>query len=248
VEKLLVRDGQAVTAGELLAVLSNDDLLLEISELEAKVGRGEVRARQFQQQRELVKWQVELEQLTGLREQLAKKQAEAAGLRIISPQAGTIFAPRMTELLGRHLKRGDALCALGSPLKKEVVVAIPQDRWPEFADSQTKSVVISAPGHYALQGTIERIDPRASTEPCDWALATMNGGPLAVRQSKQEDVANEWQLLTPHFSATIALADDGAELFAGQRCRVTRSDSSATIGQWLVRRCEAWIEDKRQVR
>lgn len=246
VEQLLVKDGQEVAEGELLAILSNDDLLLETSELEAKVGRGEVRARQYQQQRELVKWQLELEQLTGLREQLAERQTEAAALKVVAPHAGTIFAPRFTELLGRHLKKGDALCALGSPAKKEVVVAIPQSRWLEFSAAPAAAVTISAPGHSPLHGSIERIDPRASTEPCDWSLATTNGGPLAVKQKKQADDKTQWQLLAPHFSATIAVDESKENLFAGQRCRVFPSDSSLSLGGWLAQKCEAWVESKRQ--
>ncbi len=247
VEQLLVHDGASVVAGDLLAILSDDELTLEVATLEAEIASGEVQARQWQQQRELVRWQVALERLAGLREQLVEKQREAEGLRIRAPQAGTVFAPRLNELSGRFLKRGDTLCLLGSPLQKEIIVAIPQDRLAEFAGQQHVPVLVAVPGRALLKGEIERIDPRGSTHPQDWSLATTNGGPLPVRQvHDQNDPAPKWELLSPHFAATVTIEEQsGSELAAGQRCRVVRADESTTLAQWLIAQGAAWTQRHR---
>jgi hypothetical protein len=147
---------------------------------------------------------------------------------------GRIYANELKNLPGQYLRPGTLLLTVGREREKELVLAVPQERIDFLRNSSGREIRFKVTGRKGeFSASLERIAPRATVEIPHFALATVAGGPLVVRQrsdrggdrgSKQtmstQQVLDQYELVRAHFVVRAGLgAVDGARLLEGERVK-----------------------------
>ena len=244
VEKLLVADGQWVTAGQTLAILRNDELQLQLGLLENAYQQGEVRLRSLRQQRKLVDLEVEVGRQDSLSRQIAEQRRQVEALNLRSPAAGRVMARRLADLPGSFLSAGGELCTIAGR-DREFHFAVAQEDVQAFAArvGQRLDVRLAAE---KLGGWLTSIEPRATTTPLDPSLAASAGGPLPVVVDDGAEnshlAANRWRLVHPRFTAVVRLpGDESGSASAGQRGWAAFRPCDETVGKHLFQLANRWL-------
>ncbi|MGI9428570.1 MAG: HlyD family efflux transporter periplasmic adaptor subunit [Bythopirellula sp.] len=245
VDRVLVRSGEVVAAGQELAVLRNDQLVrdLEIQRLKVEASRLQIRA--LRGRRELAALAAETEQLVALETQLAELVTQVQGLTVRAPVAGCVVSRDVESRIGSFLNTGDVLLSLGSEDQKRIAVSLPQ-RFVSTLQAQSP-VTVAVDAETTFNGQIDRLEPRASVSPIDKALCAPFGGQLLVRETPTEnsaaDVEATYELLQPHFTGTILLdADRSARLLSGQRAQVILAERRERLGPHLWDLLLDWLD------
>ncbi|MFO0925506.1 MAG: HlyD family efflux transporter periplasmic adaptor subunit [Gemmataceae bacterium] len=131
--ELRVRDGEAVSAGQVLAVLTNPKL-----EVACRLNEEDQRLRQQQQQAQ-VAWLTESPraengasgdvqqtgfELEALRRQAGLLRRQRDSLLVRAPRAGVVLGLQPAESVGRWLERGSELCRVGDPAALRAVLVL----------------------------------------------------------------------------------------------------------------------------
>ena len=146
-------------------------------------------------------------------------------------------------MMGTYAREGDPLLTVALRNEKELIAVVDQDAIEEVKPAVGKPVWIRGAGFEESLGQLDRIDPRASEQLPDPSLAATEGGPLAVRprgEDDQDENADAYRLLAPHFLARIQMGSEVADQVpAGMRLTAMlgyRTDPLATRLQTFVRR------------
>ena len=183
VTELLVKDGDRVQAGQVIAVCENYDLQANHARLSAQL-------QEFQAQYQAVsslglgtRMQMGLvnEQILATQAKLNQVSSQIAGLHIKSQVAGTFVAAQSASPLGHFIQRGDVLGFVVKAQPATVRVLVPLDRI-NLVRQKTNSVSVRVIDklQQELAATVEREVPRASQDIPSAALAFEGGGVIAV--------------------------------------------------------------------
>jgi putative peptide zinc metalloprotease protein len=227
IHDVLVHDGSIVQADQPLVLLENRELTNQLELLQRTRQQNEIRLRIAIDKHDAHAKQILTENQKAVHEQLAQLQLQVDNLQVRAPRDGTVVARNLNCKLGQYVKEGELLLVVASPASKELIAAIDQQQI-EAARSQVGNTIhIRTVSNRLVTGTLQRIEPRASHQLIDPALAATAGGTLAVQSSED---GNEPQLLEPHFLAHIGLTNDQAGSFlAGIRAEVSFGSRSATL-------------------
>jgi GAF domain-containing protein/biotin carboxyl carrier protein len=157
VSQVLVREGQSVQLGDVLAILEDREVEREWIEATAR--------------RDLARQAVQLAQAAGdlaeYRRQLTAVRREAATLallaqqrsatRLRSPLSGVVLTSRLEERVGELLSRGDAFCQVGAMDPLEVEIQVSEERVPEVALGQVALLKLSALPGRRFRARVTRI-------------------------------------------------------------------------------------------
>ncbi len=251
VRKIEVKSGQAVSPGQVIAVLTNDELECEKADLQREIDISRLTIRTLQHKEEIAALKAEQQKLEALEKRQVKKIQQTSRLVVRAPASGTIVSRQPELLLGKYLSEGSEIVLLGHDNCKEVRVAVDQDDADAFFTQVGKTVTIRA-GEQVIQNTLSQIEPRASLEPLHPALAAAKGGPLPVRtkakespDKKEESNPESYDLLSPQFVGEVKLSlDQSLHLAAGQRAQVSFTPQGQSIGDFLFNRFQRWCRDK----
>jgi putative peptide zinc metalloprotease protein len=207
--KLLVRDGQTVEKGQVLAEFSSFELNNQI--LDAKTQRNiyEAQQNEFNQQ---------ATQLTSYPEEADRMRARAADARVESlkysssintleemqrkleikaPRDGMVMSPPKTDEVGKLFEGGSSFCSIGDPTRLRVVMPVAtkdyrileDDVRRARADGKDLNVVIRVKGrgNQTWKGRITEL-PEMQAPDVPAQLTTKHGGPLAVKPSQNPNV------------------------------------------------------------
>jgi putative peptide zinc metalloprotease protein len=215
IARIHVRDGQSVVAGQLLLELRNDDLTLEQRELQSQVAQAAAIHDRALNERNATQARVALRNQQALQERLQEKQRQCAALQVRAPVAGRVLARDLRNSLATYVEAGTELAVISDERRKQLHVSIADDQVDAVTPFLGESVRVRCQYGTAFQGTLSRIEPRASRDLTHPALSAAAGGPLAVTESTDKV---ECQLVTPRFRGVITLAPDKCDqLFCGQR-------------------------------
>jgi multidrug resistance efflux pump len=221
VRQLHVQDGDQVTAGQVLAVLENQELAAQLRMAELDIEKSVAGCRMLRQAGETAKEQAALAAQQALRKQAAELSRQIESLTIRAPATGKILNRNLSSWQGRYVEAGAELFLLGDERSKEIAVSIQQDDLDLLVRHGDAPVDVrfDAIGASPLVSAIDSIEPRAVTTPLHEALSSQFGGPLAVQL--HDDPGNPqtagYTLLEPHFVAAVRLTEQQSEqLRAGQ--------------------------------
>ncbi len=111
VEQVLVKDGQAVLAGQVMVVCRDREMEAEILKTQAQARASEARMKQS-----LVSspadYQVEKANLDGIKKQLAILVKQRDDMTVRAPFDGVVVAPMIHELQDRYIKRGEDIATV----------------------------------------------------------------------------------------------------------------------------------------
>jgi hypothetical protein len=169
-ERSLVKPGDTVATGTLLARLDGRDLRVELAELAAKIGRsakerdGHI-ARHETGDAELARY--DLEQLTARYDLLT---ARVAQLEVIAPVDGVVVAGDLQSSQGVPLKTGQTLFEIAPLEAVRAVSLVPEWEFDRLAPAQSVEFHFDAVPREAFTATVERVLPRAESRFDAWGF------------------------------------------------------------------------------
>ena len=227
INRIYVRNGETVQAGEDLVEMRNLEIETELKKLAVEVESQEVKSRLELGSGDVAAYQGENDALEGLRKQYAEAQQRVDSLNVRAPAAGTVVEWGLEQRVGTFLHPGDRIVEVGAFPASEVKIAVPEADI-DFYRRQVGhhiSVLIDRRG-IARPAVLERVTARSSRDLTLPALSVAGGGPLPVVR-RREDSAHSgenqpaYELLDPVFEATARLDPGGLpDLRSGELARI----------------------------
>ena len=248
VEKIYVSDGDAVSEGQLLVELRNDDATSELARSKIELAQQELRARIAYTGGDVAAFQAEKSKVDALKTAVANHESFVATMQIRAPFAGRVTNRGLARMPGTFLKAGDEVMQLGRADGSEVKIAVSEEQEPHFRNAVAQPVRVRIAGRRGdFPATLTRVEARATRRLVHPALTAIAGGPLALRRTDSESDDDETQtaqfeLARPHFTAVARL--DAADGFSiGEMARVKfRGTRSVTLWSELQRAADRWLE------
>ncbi len=110
VRQVQARGGEAVAAGQVLAVMEDPDLAARLSELRGRLGAARVEASMAQQRGNLLEYRVKQLEAQDLADRVAFEEGRARRAILTAPAAGHVLDLNLAEQQGRYLEAGDPFC------------------------------------------------------------------------------------------------------------------------------------------
>lgn len=149
IREMHVREGQTVSAGQLLLRLDDRDLRLALVEAESKLAvleRQIVEARAKDDTAELSRHFIDRNRM---RAELKKAREDLEKVEIRAKAAGIVLTPRTDELVGRSFNLGDEVLRLANPEKPAVIVKLSEEDILDVKVGSSVNAVLKArPGEY----------------------------------------------------------------------------------------------------
>ncbi|MEX0675987.1 MAG: biotin/lipoyl-binding protein [Pirellulales bacterium] len=238
-EEIAVSPGDEVKKGDKLGQLSNIDLELEISDLEAKIAQDKVRrAVLSHQQFALGNESATLaigpleESLKASEAQLAERVTDSQRLELVAPTSGTVMPapglperpdaddrqlrtwsgnPLQKENRGAYLEPPTVYCQIGDPHKWEANIVIDQDDIEFVHQGQTVKIKLDRLPYRTFETTILEIGPEM--EFSSRQISSKGGGGL---MSKMDKSGRERPINTS-FQGRAEIDDESGTLVQGLR-------------------------------
>ena len=237
VDRVLVQNGQSVSAGETIAFLRNEQLQADFAEAALNVKKSTLRCRQLRRSNQIAQLQAELEKLKSLSERVVELRKQVAGLEVKAIAPGVVNGPTLNQLHGQYVKAGHELLAIGASDRKELLVSVSEDDVDCFSRHLGDSLRLRLATGQVAACRLESIEPAASIQPPDDSLSSEFGGPLLVRVGESQT-----EMLAPRFVATASLSAEFAEtLRTGSTGVVSLIQSRPTIGEFVYGKASRWL-------
>ena len=216
VGRVLVRNGDSVEPGAILAVLRNPDVVAREEVLSREVRMAEQALRQSQADGELGEAEKRVRELERLRPDWEDVRRKRAELELRSPLRGTVATQQIEQRVGEWLRSGDAMAVVAdrAVMKARVLVA----------DGDIEDVGLGAPA--ALQLTAYPISPFSGQ-----VRQILPAAALDRPVSKPTGMKRDGQNLYNYFAVVIEVANSDGRLREGMT-------GTARIGR--PRRSLAW--------
>lgn len=244
VKSVLVRPGDQVTQGQVLAELSNPELETNrrIKELEVVTLREQVVL--LQSQLSIGESQAVKAKLDAAQEQLEQLQQKTAALTLRSPCDGRVVDSYLHERMGQFLKPGEDLGVISENEQLEVVGFVEQSEIDWFRGNLASELRIRLPEGTTASANLTEVFPRANDYLESPQLAANFGGPLSVEIENAEDGTDRWKLPKPRFKIKATLAPSNADLIRpGQTVGLYMPNGSVSMFRSLVRLGEQYWDD-----
>jgi putative peptide zinc metalloprotease protein len=256
-EKVLVKPGDTVEEGQLLAQLRNIDVDIEIADLsgQRQVYEAQLQGLQrisFQDRRAAAEVVPTSEALASIQEQLAQREVDREKLRLVAPRSGTVLpaplvdkrgdesahlpfwsgSPLDPENIGTTLVASTKLCQIGDPNRLEARLVIDQGDVAFVEPGQRVEIMLNQSAEYVYVSRVERrATETLKTTPKN--LSSLQGGPLPT----QMDPTGVARPLSPVFEAVVPLPEHDAHglLRMGLVGRAKITTAPRTLWDRLVR-------------
>jgi putative peptide zinc metalloprotease protein len=212
VREVRVRDGDAIAAGQILAVLDDPDLLARQTEAGSRLSA--LRTEQYSALRNSRTQALGMEQAIAHAEaEVARLEERAAQLTIRSEVAGRMVIVRQDDLPGAFLRKGALLgyvMAPGAPTVRAVVphadAALVRER------TRSVSVRLDDNAGTAVAALLRRDVPAAALKLPSAALSDRNGGAVATDPADNEHL----RTLDPFFMFDLDLPETPLHRIGGR--------------------------------
>lgn len=261
--ELVVRAGDQVKEGDLLARLENVEEQSRLLQIETEIQRSRLRRDALLKEGQIAASQAEEEHLAGLEGTAGELREHVASLELRAPRAGRIDGRHLELLVGTWIETGRPLFSVFEGNRRELVIlAAPSDR-ERFDEAREAALTVTFRPRGRVttwEATLADAVPSAGMEPAHFALITPSGGPLAVRHrtgaaaqsattepGKGGDPLASYELTKPRFEWRASLLADEGELREGEigtvKARGTRAQTLAALAwQGLQRQFEVLKE------
>lgn len=248
VERVCVKAGATVQAGDLLVVLRSDALTAEYDEAVAKLAICRMRdhlAVERQDQAAARIFSRETEAALATAERLARR---LAALELCAPCAGVVVAEGLSDRTGTFVPSGTELLTVGDPSRKRLTALVAE------ADAAALEGATSAeaggrlvPASFRMisgrsgQAAVTKIEPRATTTLSHPALAASHGGPLAVKPVSQGS-QSRLELTVAHTILTCSLDGRTSErLELGETGQIHLAAEQRTLAELAAANLADWF-------
>ena len=232
VQAVYVAHGQRVKQGMLLLELNDPELLIRRHEKDSELKIAKLRAIQFRRQGDLSQSAAETENAESLGRQLAELDGQVDGLMVFAERDGLVLSPKIDNLEGRFVNRGEEILRVSDPQEKELLAAVgePDMQAYQAATSRGVPTEVRLRGGTCFSTIPASLRPRARRDLPHPALAATVGGPLPVEASPDED--GKMRVIQPQLESLTPLDPvTSVELHAGQIGMMTISDNRSLIAR-----------------
>ncbi|MDB5839855.1 MAG: hypothetical protein JWQ23_1807 [Herminiimonas sp.] len=228
VREVRVRDGDAISAGQILAVLEDPDLLARQAEAGSRLSA--LRTEQYGALRNSRSQALGMEQAIAHAEaEVARLEERAAQLTIRSDVTGRMVIVRQDDLPGAFLRKGALLgyvMAPGAPMVRAVVphadAALVRER------TRSVSVRLDDNANVAVTALLRRDVPAASLKLPSAALSDRNGGAVVTDPADNEHL----RTLEPFFMFDLDLPETQLQRIGGRAWAYFDFGRSPLVSQW----------------
>ena len=164
VQQVLVRQGDDVRQGQVLAVLENPSVAADVAVYTERLALEQSRLRSAEAARDTDAAAAANREVVELERDLDLARREYAQLQIQAPISGIIATPELPEAVGEHLSKGQTFCHLSS--RGEIHVRMLVRDWA-LRDVQPGAQMLLKVSAYPLRtysGRVERIMPAMASD------------------------------------------------------------------------------------
>jgi putative peptide zinc metalloprotease protein len=249
VREVKVRDGETVHAGQMIAVLENEELVVDLEKFQNQIEESKLQERIYRQNEETAKAQAEVSKCLSLQKKEAEIKHQVDGLIVRAPLPGKVVAHDLDSLQGRYLSVGDEIVVIGNEENKEIILAADQNDISSYKSQRGQPLTVRVVGdeNNSFTASLNKVDPRASQKPPHPALGADAGGALPVKNKRQSPDSKkvESELLDPCFSGTVYLTPtQSLHLHSGQRAAIIFHSNDQSWAGRLVMKVRKWIDDR----
>jgi len=220
-----------VTRGQPLVTCLDPLLESQAAVLRARLAELESR-RDWALTLDQVQARILLEEIEGVRKELARAEERRSALLIHSPMDGVFLMPRAQDMPDRHLKQGDLIAYVADVERPVVRAVVPQSR-VDLVRASTRGVrvrlterlddILAAEVIREVPGAVERLPSTI--------LGSAGGGEIAVNPTDK----GQTQTMERLFQFDLRLGGRLDEVFFGSRAYVRFDHGTSPIGWQLYR-------------
>lgn len=189
VRELYCQDGDLVESGQLLARAVNPEETAMLAKIRLDLGRSEQRSLHYLAAGLLAAREAEEEVIKGLQDRLSAQQARVDSLEFRAPASGRLHAPDLASMKGQFLSTGQHLLTVFPMEKPALLVSASQNDAEQFESGDSIRVRLRG-RQQELSAVLKKVEKQAGVEIPHPALASVTGGPLAVRNLSTETGRN----------------------------------------------------------
>ncbi len=231
VQRVLVEPGERVSRGQPLVSCQDPLLTAQAGVLRARLAELDSR-RDWALTLDKVQAQILLEEIEGVRDELARAEERRSALLILSPMEGVFLMPRAQDMPDRHLKQGDLIAYVADVERPTVRAVVPQSR-VDLVRAATRGVRVRLTERLddILDAEVIREVPGAVERLPSTLLGSAGGGEIAVDPTDK----GQTQTMEGLFQFDLRLGGRLDEVFFGSRADVRFDHGTMPIGWQLYR-------------
>jgi RND family efflux transporter MFP subunit len=187
-QKVSVRPGDHVQAGQVLAELADQDMLVEQRGLEAELAQDQNALISAQARNDQAEYSVSQGRTQAVRAKLDLLQQQMERSRLRAPFDGVVIKGDLSQSIGAPVERGSELMTLAPGTGYRVLIEAEETEVADLKAGQHGRLALAAMPSNPLPITVERITPMASTEEGHHyfaVYATLQGTQPALRPGMQ---------------------------------------------------------------
>ena len=170
IDRVLVREGDHVKAGQPLAQIEPSEYEKNFQATQAQLDNTEAKLRQLRRQLAILDKPPDIEEIQGLEAEVRrlktlvvdyKRQLELTTLR--APVRGRVTTPQVEQRAGQYLKKGDLFATIEQAEAVQAEVQVPEQDAPLVSLGAKVKVALWAYPNEVFYGTVRDIAPIAAT-------------------------------------------------------------------------------------
>jgi putative peptide zinc metalloprotease protein len=163
-------------------------------------------------------------------------------LRIVAPVSGRVVARKLNDKIDTYVPQGTELLAVGDDGRKELHISVSHEQIDQVAHRLGCPVRLRTGLSTVFEGTLLRVDPRATRRLTHPALSAAVGGPLALGEVVAANGQPDFQLIEPRFAGVIAVTPEIAgRLACGDRGYAVFGLRGGSIANQVWGRFHRWF-------
>lgn len=186
--KVHVRPGDRVKAGQMLAEMADQDMLVELRGLEAELAQQENALISAQAHSDRAEYSVSQGRAEAARAKLELLQQQLGRSQLRAPFDGIVIKGDLSQSIGAPVERGAELITLAPDTGYRVMIEAEETEIADLKTGQTGRLILAAMPAKTLPFRVERITPLATTEEGHHffsVYATLEGKLPALRPGMQ---------------------------------------------------------------
>ena len=238
IQEIYVTEGEEVELGQLLVEIENDELVNRLEQLQIKKQQCEIEISLAVDQHDAALAYVNRQTLSSLNEQIANLERQVQSMKVTAPRAGRVVVRDLVGLLGTFVEEGTHLMNVADENSKEIIAMVGQQEIDEVRALVSCEVNVLTADWMSSSGVLDAVEPQATDRLVWQALAATEGGPLPVREHRDDRDSPSLRLLEPLFQARIQpTVQTPNQLPAGIRVTAAVGYRTDTVAS----RANAWI-------
>ena len=160
----LVRAGDTVKQGDVMASLDDSELKLELAKYDGELQKARREYREAQSTRDLVKVRIVSEQINQTRAEIDLTRQQLDQISLTAPFDGVIIEGDLSQLLGSPVERGDTLFKIAPLSGYRIILKVDESEISYVTPGQTGILALSSLTDRNLPLTVEKITTVAKAD------------------------------------------------------------------------------------